>query len=170
MQIGMIGLGRMGANMARRLMRGGHTCVVYNHTPQEIDALAQEGATGSASLVELVHHLHAPRVVCLMIPAANVGSALDDLAPLLDPGDTIIDGGNSHYHDDIARAKRLAAGGLHFIDMGTSGGVWAAPRKSWCRGWMPRLRLRCSVRLSLETVRCCGRLTEPASVTRRGGT
>ena len=128
MQIGMIGLGRMGANMVRRLIRGGHACVVYNHTPKEIEALAQEGATGSASLVEFVHHLRAPRVVCFMIPAGNVGSALAELVPLLDPGDIIIDGGNSHYHDDIARAKQLATEGLHLVDMGTSGGVWGLER------------------------------------------
>ena len=111
MQLGMIGLGRMGANMVRRLMRGGHACVVYDHTPQAVEALAKEGATGSASLAEFVQHLRAPRAVCLMMPAADVGAAIDELVPLLDAGDTIIDGGNSHYHDDIARAKQLAARG-----------------------------------------------------------
>jgi 6-phosphogluconate dehydrogenase len=128
MQLGMIGLGRMGANMVRRLMRGGHACVVYNHTPEAVDALAKEGATGAASLIEFVERLPSPRIVCLMIPAANVGGAIDELVPLLDAGDTIIDGGNSHYHDDIARAQALAVKGLHFVDMGTSGGVWGLER------------------------------------------
>jgi 6-phosphogluconate dehydrogenase len=109
-------------------MRGGHACVVHDRTPQPVDALAAEGATGSTSLVEFVRHLRAPRAVCLMIPAAGVGATIDELAPLLDAGDTIIDGGNSHYHDDIARAKMLASKGLHFVDMGTSGGVWGIER------------------------------------------
>ena len=128
MQLGMIGLGRMGASMVRRLMRGGHACVVHNHTPQAVHALAKEGATASTSLVEFVQHLRAPRAVCLMIPAASVGAAIGELVPLLDAGDTIIDGGNSHYHDDIARAKQLAAKGIHLVDMGTSGGVWGLDR------------------------------------------
>jgi len=128
MQLGMIGLGRMGANMARRLMRGGHTCVVHNRSPEAVDALVREGATGAASLAELVQRLHTPRVVCLMVPAASVGAVLDALVPLLATGDVVVDGGNSHYHDDIARAKQLAALGLHFVDMGTSGGVWGLER------------------------------------------
>jgi 6-phosphogluconate dehydrogenase len=128
MQIGMIGLGRMGANMVRRLMRGGHACVVHDRSPETVDALVQEGATGSGSLVELVQRLQAPRAVCLMLPAAAVGAVLDVLAPLLDADDVVIDGGNSHYHDDIARAKQLAARAVHFVDMGTSGGVWGLER------------------------------------------
>ena len=128
MQIGMVGLGRMGANMVRRLMRAGHHAVVHDRNPAAIAALGAEGATGSASLEELVRALDAPRVVCLMVPAGVVDIALADLRPLLDQGDTIIDGGNSHYHDDIARAERLAADGLHYVDMGTSGGVWGLER------------------------------------------
>ncbi|PYQ02749.1 MAG: 6-phosphogluconate dehydrogenase (decarboxylating), partial [Acidobacteria bacterium] len=97
-------LGRMGANMVRRLMRGGHKCVVYDRAPQAVDALVKEGATGSSSLSEFVKKLDAPRALCLMVPAAYVDASIADLEPLLQKGDTIIDGGNSHYHDDIARA------------------------------------------------------------------
>jgi 6-phosphogluconate dehydrogenase len=128
MQLGMIGLGRMGAGMVRRLMRDGHACVVHDHAPQAIQALTKDGATGATSLIEFVRFLPAPRIVCLMIPAARVGAMLDELVPLLDAGDTIIDGGNSHYHDDIARARQLGAKGIHLVDMGTSGGVWGLDR------------------------------------------
>jgi 6-phosphogluconate dehydrogenase len=128
MQLGMIGLGRMGANMVRRLMRGGHTSVVYDRSADAVAGLVKEGATGSSSLAELVKKLDAPRHLCLMVPAAFVDSSVDELVPLLAKGDTIIDGGNSHYHDDIARAKRLAPKGLHYVDMGTSGGVWGLER------------------------------------------
>ena len=128
MQFGMIGLGRMGANMVRRLMRAGHTCVVYDRTPAAVETLVKEGATGSASLGEFVGKLQKPRALCLMVPAAFVDSSVDELVPLLEKGDTIIDGGNSHYHDDIARAKRLGEKGLHYVDMGTSGGVWGLER------------------------------------------
>ena len=128
MQLGMIGLGRMGANMVRRLMRGGHACAVYDRAPQAVAALVKDGAMGSASLSELIKKLDKPRAVCLMVPAAYVDSSIDDLVPLLEKGDTIIDGGNSHYHDDIARAKRLTVKGLHYLDMGTSGGVWGLER------------------------------------------
>jgi 6-phosphogluconate dehydrogenase len=128
MPLGMIGLGRMGANMVRRLLRGGHACVVYDRVPAAVDALAREGATGSSSLADFVAKLAPPRAVCLMVPAAAVDAALDELAPLLAKDDVLIDGGNSHYHDDIARAKRLDAQGLHYIDMGTSGGVWGLER------------------------------------------
>jgi 6-phosphogluconate dehydrogenase len=128
MQLGMIGLGRMGANMVRRLMRGGHTCVVHDRSPEAVDALVREGATGSVSLLELVQRLQTPRAVCLMLPAASVGAVLDALAPLLAADDVVIDGGNSHYQDDIARAKQLAGRSLHFVDMGTSGGVWGLER------------------------------------------
>jgi 6-phosphogluconate dehydrogenase len=124
----MIGLGRMGANMVRRLMRGGHTCVVYDRTPAAVETLVKEGATGSASLAEFVGRLQKPRALCLMVPAAFVDSSIEELLPLLEKGDILIDGGNSHYHDDIARAKRLAARGLHYVDMGTSGGVWGLDR------------------------------------------
>jgi 6-phosphogluconate dehydrogenase len=128
MQFGMIGLGRMGANMVRRLMRGGHTCVVYDRSAQAVETLVKEGAAGSGSLAELVKKLEKPRAVCLMVPAAYVDASINDLEPLLEKGDTVIDGGNSHYHDDIARAKRLAGKGLHYVDMGTSGGVWGLER------------------------------------------
>jgi 6-phosphogluconate dehydrogenase len=128
MQFGMIGLGRMGANMVRRLMRKGHKCVVYDRTPDVVARLAKEGATGTASLAEFVQKLKTPRSLCLMVPAAFVDASIEELMPLLAKGDTIIDGGNSHYHDDIARAKRLRAKGIHYIDMGTSGGVWGLER------------------------------------------
>ncbi len=128
MQLGMIGLGRMGANMVRRLMRGGHTCVVYDRSRDAVEALVAEGATGAASAAELARQLQAPRAICLMVPAAVVDAAIDELIPHLEDGDTIIDGGNSHYHDDIERAKRLKPGGIHCVDMGTSGGVWGLDR------------------------------------------
>lgn len=128
MQLGMIGLGRMGANMVRRLMRQGHSCVVFDRSAAAVEALTKEGATGSGSLADFVKKLEKPRALCLMVPAAYVDSSIEELVPLLEKGDTIIDGGNSHYQDDIARAKRLAAKGLHYVDMGTSGGVWGLER------------------------------------------
>jgi len=128
MQIGMIGLGRMGANMVRRLIRGGHTAVVHDRAPEAIAALVKDGATGAASLKEFVDKLSTPRAVWLMVPAAVVDASIASLRPLLSRGDIIIDGGNSHYQDDIARAKSLAADGIHYIDAGTSGGVWGLER------------------------------------------
>src|SRR5437867_632689 len=128
MQVGMIGLGRMGANMVRRLMRGGHECVVHDAVPAPIQALAREGAVGADSLDDLVRRLRPPRVLWLMVPAAVVDSTLDDLASRLAAGDVVVDGGNSYYRDDIERAKRLAARRLHYVDCGTSGGVWGAER------------------------------------------
>ena len=128
MQFGMIGLGRMGAGMVRRLMRGGHTCVVYDRSPQAVEALVKDGATGASSLAEFAKKLEKPRAACLMVPAAYVDSSIAELAPLFEKGDTIIDGGNSNYQDDIARAKQLATKGLHYVDMGTSGGVWGLER------------------------------------------
>jgi len=128
MQFGMIGLGRMGANMVRRLMKGGHTCVVFDRSAAAVEGLVKEGATGASSLAEFVKKLEKPRHLCLMVPAAFVDASIDDLVPLLEKGDTVIDGGNSHYHDDIARAKRLGEKGLHYLDMGTSGGVWGLER------------------------------------------
>ena len=128
MQFGMIGLGRMGANMVRRLMRSGHTCVVYDRSPQAVETLVKEGATGASPVAEFVKKLAKPRAVCLMVPAAFVDASIDELVPLLERGDTLIDGGNSNYQDDIARAKRLAPQGLHYVDMGTSGGVWGLER------------------------------------------
>src|SRR5689334_24232186 len=122
MQFGMIGLGRMGAGMVRRLQRAGHRCVVYDRAPQAVSALAADGAVGSASLAEFVKKLDRPRAMCLMVPAAYVDASIAELESLLEKDDTIIDGGNSFYQDDIARAKRLAPKGLHYVDMGTSGG------------------------------------------------
>jgi 6-phosphogluconate dehydrogenase len=128
MQLGMVGLGRMGANMVRRLMKAGHQCVVQDVSAAAVEGLAKEGATGSASLEDFVKKLQKPRAICLMLPAAIVDSILDKLVPHLDKDDVIIDGGNSHYHDDIARAKRLSSKGIHYVDMGTSGGVWGLER------------------------------------------
>jgi 6-phosphogluconate dehydrogenase len=128
MQLGMIGLGRMGGNMVRRLMRGGHSCVVYDRAVPAVEALVREGAAGGSSLAEFVAGLAPPRTICLMVPAAIVEATIDELVPLLTRGDTIIDGGNSHYQDDIARARRLGTQGLHYVDMGTSGGVWGLDR------------------------------------------
>ena len=128
MQLGMIGLGRMGANMARRLMRGGHECVVYDHNAASVKQLAGEGATGASSLDDFVKKLGAPCAVWLMIPAAVVDATLADLAPRLQKGDIVVDGGNSHYVDDIRRSKELAPRGLSYLDAGTSGGVWGLER------------------------------------------
>jgi 6-phosphogluconate dehydrogenase len=128
MQLGMIGLGRMGANMVRRLMKGGHECVVYDVSPDSVKSLAGEGATGSESMEDFVGKLEKPRSVWLMVPAAVVDSTLDELVPLLDEGDAVIDGGNSYYRDDIRRAKRLAESKIDYVDTGTSGGVWGLDR------------------------------------------
>lgn len=128
MQLGMVGLGRMGANMVRRLMRGGHECVVSDLSKEAVDGLVKEGATGATSLEDLVKKLRKPRAICLMLPAAITDKIADQIAAHLEPGDVLIDGGNSHYHDDIARAKRLSARGVHAVDMGTSGGVWGLER------------------------------------------
>ncbi len=128
MQVGMIGLGRMGANMVRRFMHGGHQCVVHDVSTDAVQALAREGAHGAASLGDLVAHLVKPRIVWLMVPAAVVDTTLDELVPRLGEGDIVVDGGNSYYRDDIERAKRLAARGLHYVDCGTSGGVWGLER------------------------------------------
>jgi 6-phosphogluconate dehydrogenase len=118
----------MGANMVRRLMKGGHQCVVQDVAPAAVDGLVKEGATGSTSLQDFAAALVKPRAICLMLPAAIVDSILDKLVPHLEQGDMVIDGGNSHYQDDIARAKRLAPRGIHYVDMGTSGGVWGLER------------------------------------------
>ena len=128
MQLGMIGLGRMGANMVRRLMKNGHECVVFDLSPKAVAELAAENASGAASLAEFVRKLETPRAVWLMVPAAVVDRTIADLAPLLDKGDVVIDGGNSHYVDDIRRAGELAARGIHYVDVGTSGGVWGLER------------------------------------------
>ena len=128
MQIGMIGLGRMGANMVRRLLRGGHECVVYDRNAEAVATLAGEGATGTESLDDFIAKLNRPRAVWLMIPAALVDATLNELAPKLDADDVLIDGGNSHYIDDIRRARELAAKELHYVDVGVSGGVWGLER------------------------------------------
>ena len=128
MQLGMIGLGRMGANMVRRLMKGGHRCVVFDRSAEAVAQLAQEGATGAASLADLVAKLDQPRALWLMVPAAVVDASIEELLPLLEPGDALIDGGNSYYVDDIRRAKALAPRQLHYVDVGTSGGVWGLER------------------------------------------
>ena len=130
MQLGMIGLGRMGANMVRRLMKGGHDCVVFDRTAAAVQALAQanDRATGAESPADLIRKLDRPRTLWLMVPAAAVDATISELLPLLEAGDTLIDGGNSHYVDDIRRAKVLASKQLHYVDVGTSGGVWGLER------------------------------------------
>jgi 6-phosphogluconate dehydrogenase len=128
MQLGMIGLGRMGANMVRRLIGGGHTCVVFDRAPQAVANLARERAVGAASLADFVAKLAKPRAIWLMVPAAAVDATIADLLPLVESGDILIDGGNSYYVDDIRRAKDLAAKGIHYVDVGTSGGVWGLDR------------------------------------------
>jgi 6-phosphogluconate dehydrogenase len=128
MQLGMIGLGRMGANMVRRLLRGGHQCVVFNKTPKAVNDLVQEKATGSTSLQDLVTKLAKPRAIWLMVPAAAVDETIAGLLPYLESDDILIDGGNSYYVDDIRRAKELAPKRIHYVDVGTSGGVWGLER------------------------------------------
>ncbi len=128
MQLGMIGLGRMGANMVRRLIGGGHDCVVFDMSPKAVAQLAKEKATGASSLADFVKKLAKPRAVWLMVPAAVVDRSITDLLPHLEKGDTLIDGGNSYYVDDIRRAKELAPKGIHYVDVGTSGGVWGLER------------------------------------------
>jgi 6-phosphogluconate dehydrogenase len=128
MQLGMIGLGRMGANMVRRLVRGGHQCAVYDANPQAAQTLATEGALAASSLDDFVAKLAPPRAVWLMVPAAVVDTMLNDLAPRLHRDDIIIDGGNSYYIDDLRRAEALAPGGIQYLDVGTSGGVWGMER------------------------------------------
>jgi 6-phosphogluconate dehydrogenase len=128
MQLGMIGLGRMGANMARRVIRKGHQCVVFDMSPKSIRELAREKAVESTSLADLVAKLTPPRAVWLMVPAAVVDDTINDLVPLLQPGDIVVDGGNSYYVDDIRRAKELASNSIHYVDIGTSGGVWGLER------------------------------------------
>ena len=128
MQLAMIGLGRMGANMVRRLMKGGHDCVVYDVSAEAVAGMSKEGATGASSLADLVDKMAAPRNLWIMVPAAFVDGTIEKLAPLLAPGDTIIDGGNSYYRDDVDRSGPLAANGIHYLDIGTSGGVFGLDR------------------------------------------
>jgi len=128
MHVGMVGLGRMGSNMVRRLMRAGHACVVHDRARAVVDALVAEGATGAGSLAGLVERLPTPRVICLMVPAAAVDALLDELGPLAARGDVLVDGGNSWFGDGIVRHARLSRRGVLFVDMGTSGGVWGLER------------------------------------------
>jgi 6-phosphogluconate dehydrogenase len=128
MQLGMVGLGRMGANMVRRLLKGGHQCVVFDMSPKAVNELVQEKATGSSSQQDFVAKLDKPRAIWLMVPAAVVDQTIDGLLPHLEPEDILIDGGNSYYVDDIRRAKELAVKGIHYVDVGTSGGVWGLER------------------------------------------
>jgi 6-phosphogluconate dehydrogenase len=128
MQLGMVGLGRMGANMVRRLIKGGHDCVVFDMSPKSVAALAAEKATGSASLADMVSKLAKPRAIWLMVPAAVVDETIASIVPHLEADDILIDGGNSYYIDDIRRAKELAGKKIHYVDVGTSGGVWGLER------------------------------------------
>jgi 6-phosphogluconate dehydrogenase len=128
MQLGMIGLGRMGANMVRRLVVEGHDCVVFDVSPKAVEELVREEALGASSLADLVEKLSAPRAIWLMVPAAIVDRTIAELLPLLAPDDIVIDGGNSYYVDDIRRATELAAKQIHYVDVGTSGGVWGLER------------------------------------------
>src|ERR1019366_3574952 len=128
MQLGMIGLGRMGANMVRRLLKNGHQCVVFDMSPKAVQEMVQEKAVGATSLADFVKKLEKPRAIWLMVPAAVVDKTIADLLPLLEAGDTLIDGGNSYYIDDIRRAKELTPKAIHYVDVGTSGGVWGFER------------------------------------------
>jgi 6-phosphogluconate dehydrogenase len=154
MQLGMIGLGRMGANLVRRLLRAGHQCVVFDRNRAAVDQLAGEGAVGAASLEDLVARLDAPRAAWVMVPAGVAGRVVEELGELMGPDDVVIDGGNSYYRDDVQRAEALQARGVHFLDVGTSGGVFGLERgyclmiggeavvvtrlrcsRPWCPGW-----------------------------------
>jgi len=128
MQLGMIGLGRMGGNMVQRLLKGGHACAVFDSNPASVATLVEKGAQGSASLQEFVTRLKAPRIVWVMVPAHAVDAVIDQLSPLLQSGDIIVDGGNTHYIDDIRRAGALTARGIHYVDAGVSGGIWGLER------------------------------------------
>ena len=128
MQLGMVGLGRMGANMVRRLVRAGHECVVFDMSPQVVEALSREKAIGSTSLQDLTRKLKSPRAVWIMVPAAAVDATIAALLPHLEQGDILVDGGNSYYVDDLRRARELAPKGIHYVDVGTSGGVWGVER------------------------------------------
>src|SRR5256885_5379415 len=128
MRLGMIGLGRMGANMVRRLLKNGQECVVFDRSPNVVNHLVKEKANGATSLADLVTKLDRPRAIWLMVPAAGVDETIGELSPLLERGDIIIDGGNSYYVDDIERAKGLRSLGIHYLDVGTSGGIWGLER------------------------------------------
>src|SRR6202789_1282274 len=128
MQLGMVGLGRMGSNMVKRLLNNGHTAVVYDRSAQVVQDLEKAKAVGASSLADMVSKLTKPRAIWLMIPAAVVDETIAEIAPHLEPDDILIDGGNSYYIDDIRRAKELAKKGIHYVDVGTSGGVWGLER------------------------------------------
>ncbi len=128
MQLGMIGLGRMGANMSRRLLAGGHRCVVFDRSPKAVEELTRAKAVGASSIADLVRKLETPRAIWLMVPAAAVDATIEELVPHLASGDILIDGGNSYYVDDIRRARELGEKGIHYVDVGTSGGVWGLER------------------------------------------
>ena len=128
MQLGMVGLGRMGANMVRRLLRGGHQCVVFDVSPKAVADMIKEHAIGASSLEDFVRKLEKPRAIWLMVPAGTVDKTIADLLPLVEPGDILIDGGNSYYVDDLRRAKELTSRRIHYVDVGTSGGVWGLER------------------------------------------
>ncbi len=128
MQLGMIGLGRMGANMVSRLLKGGHNCVVYDSSAQAVETLAKQGAVGTTTLADFVKNLTKPRAIWMMVPTGVVDKVIENLLPFLESGDILIDGGNSYYIDDIRRAKELSAKGVHYVDVGTSGGVWGLER------------------------------------------
>ena len=128
MQLGMIGLGRMGANMVRRLLKGGHQCVAFDMSPKAVEDLVREKAVGASSLADFVKKLEKPRAIWLMVPAAVTDKTIADLLPQLEARDIVIDGGNSYYIDDIRRAKELAPKNIHYVDVGTSGGVWGLER------------------------------------------
>ncbi len=128
MQLGVLGLGRMGANIARRLMRAGHSCVVYDLNPKAVELMASEGAAGGVSLDDFVRQLSPPRAIWMMLPAAFVDQTIAELRPLVEPGDILVDGGNSFFHDDVRRAAELTPDGLHYLDVGVSGGIWGLDR------------------------------------------
>lgn len=128
MQLGMIGLGRMGANMVSRLLKGGHNCVVYDSSAQAVETLAKQGAVGTTTLADFAKNLTKPRAIWMMVPTGVVDKVIENLLPFLESGDILIDGGNSYYIDDIRRAKELSAKGVHYVDVGTSGGVWGLER------------------------------------------
>jgi 6-phosphogluconate dehydrogenase len=162
MQIGMIGLGRMGANMVRRLMGGGHECVVYARDAASVRELAAEGATGAESLGDLVARLEVPRTVWIMIPAAAVDEVIAELVPLLAPGDTVIDGGNSHFADDMRRARELSVHGLHYLDVGVSGGVFGLTN-GYCLMIGGEREIVARLTPVFATLSPSGRVAEPAA-------
>jgi 6-phosphogluconate dehydrogenase len=128
MEVGMVGLGRMGSNLVRRLLKAGHPCVVYDLHPEAVQAVVSEGAVGATTLNDLVARLSRPRVLWMMVPAAAVEQTLEALVPLLQHDDVVVDGGNSFYHDDLRRAAELQTQGIHYLDVGTSGGIWGLER------------------------------------------